>query len=132
MLKRIIVLLAAADVLADVPNMHSTFVVGEPMIDSTKERLAVVLATENLLLNMYRATTFDLPLQVQMDTTHCLVIEGHAVMPIGVTSLDQCYHQVALAIVDREDAAAHAHCIRQVKAGVEATVKKYLNAGIPV
>ena len=74
--------------------MRTTFVVGEPLIDSNNERLAVVLATENLLLNMYRATTFDLPLQIQIDTTYRLVIQGHAVMPNGVTTLDQCYHQM--------------------------------------
>ena len=115
---------------------HSTcFVVGEPWIDSAHDpvRIAVVLSTENLLLNGWRALQecgSELRvLQLCVDTTWRLVIEGHGTILIGVMAPDQHAHVVGYGVVSQEDTTGHVHCLRELKKGVEAVVAKYTANG---
>ena len=68
--------------------------------------------TENLLENAYRATQQGVPLQVMVDTTYRLVIEGHGTILIG--------HIVAYGGVSSEDTHGHQHCLQAVKDCAEA------------
>ena len=51
-------------------GIHTAYIVGQPVIDSVKERLTLAYSTENLLLNAFRQSQFGLPQIVQVDCTH--------------------------------------------------------------
>jgi hypothetical protein len=123
------------------------------MLDSEKNRIAIVMSTENLLLNAYRVllngacfnpkiynfleippphphvifpcANTGMPLQLLIDTEYCLVDEGYGTMCICVMDLAQKGHVVSYAIVNKEDADAHEFCLREVKRVVEELVAKY-------
>jgi len=117
--------------------MHTVHVIGEPLLESQfdvgghKGRMAVVLSSEHLLLNLYRAQELGV-LQIQLDTTYRLVVEGRGTLLVGVSDLSQVFHPEAYAILDHEDAAGHEHCLRQIKLGVEAAVSKYHRLQLPI
>jgi len=106
---------------------HTFVVIGQPLLDEQAGRIAVVLSTENLLLNPIRASKRGMGLQLMIDAEYRLVEEGNATMLIGISSLEQVFHVVAYAIVNKEDKEGQECCLREVKKGVEAAVKK--NAG---
>lgn len=93
----------------------TAFVVGRYICDSGAAgvhgpgRLVVVISTRNLIGNGYRACVRGCgEVQLQLDTTYRLVIEGHGTMVMGVTSLDQKFHLLAYAVVNKEDTEGHA------------------------
>ena len=91
-------------------------------MDEDSNRLAVVISTDNCLLNPFRASKRGMGIQLMVDTEYRLVDEGYATMLIGIAGLNQAFHVVAYAIVNKEDAEAHEYCFRQVKEGVRAAV----------
>ena len=111
---------------------HTVFVCGKPVIDPSTQRLVVVLSTENLLLNSYRATVYGMPLQIQIDTTYRLVVEGHGTILIGHTSLDQVFHAVGYAVVSREDTIGHEESLRALKETAESLVAERRRTGRPI
>ncbi len=64
-------------------------------------------------------------LQILIDTTWRLVVEGHGTILIGVAAPDQHFHAIAYCVVSKEDTEGHLHCLKQVKAGVEAVMALY-------
>jgi hypothetical protein len=109
---------------------HTAFVVGEPILQFAegKTRVAVVFSTENCLLNAQRAMRIQGEVQVvrlMMDTTWRLVTQGHGTILFGVMAPDQHFHIVGYAVVSKEDTEGHAHCLRQIKKGVEDVVNEY-------
>jgi len=117
-------------------NDDTPFLVGDYICDSLDNgldglgRIAALISTENLLLNGYRARVVgDMPLQIQIDTTYRLVVEGYGTMILGVTSLDQTFHLLGYAIVNKEDTTGHKFVLRQLKDGIEAVVTKYAREG---
>jgi len=106
-------------------DMHQVYVVGDCLCNVQTKRLVAVLSTENLLLNGYRVLQFGMPLQLLVDTTWRLVVEGHGTILVGCMGLDQHFHIIAYAVVSKEDTDGHEHAFKQVKAGVEAVVAKY-------
>ena len=59
---------------------------------------------------------------VQVDSTHRLVVEGHACMLFGTVSTAQKFHIIGYAVCDKEDDAAHDHVFRSLKGEVERIV----------
>ena len=106
-------------------GMHELRVVGEVKSDSQAKRLAVVLSTENLLLNARRFQLEGLNLTLSVDTTWSLVVEGHGTIVVGVVSPDQHFHAVSYGVCSHDDAQAHQHVFEQTKLGVEDVVRKY-------
>lgn len=103
---------------------HRVHVIGEPLLDEDRCRIAVVMSSENLLLNPIRAEKRGMGIQLMVDTEHRLVDEGYSTMLIGVAGLNQVFHVVAYAICNKEDAEAHEFCFRQLKKGIEDAVKR--------
>ena len=113
-------------------NDDTPYLVGDYICDSLYNgldgngRIAALISTENLLLNGYRAGNVgSMPVQLQIDTTYRLVIEGHGTMILGVTSLDQKFHLLGYAVVSKEDTEGHKSILKQLKDGVEEVVTKY-------
>jgi hypothetical protein len=50
-------------------------------------------------------------------------------MVMGVTSLDQTFHLLAYAVVNKEDTEGHEHCLRMLKEGIELEVNKCAEEG---
>ena len=98
--------------------------IGEPLLDEAGCRIAVVLSSDNLLLNPIRAQKRGMGIQFMIDTEYRLVDEGYATMLMGIAGLNQVFHVVAYAICNKEDAEAHEYCLRQVKKGIEDAVKR--------
>jgi hypothetical protein len=66
-----------------------------------------------------------MPLVIFIDVEYSTNYEGFGTMLVGVTSLDQKFHMVAYALVDKEDKPGHLVALQMIKAGVEATARKY-------
>ena len=71
-------------------------------------------------------------LQLCVDTTWRLVVEGHGTILVGVMAPDQHFHAVGYCVVSSDDTDGHEHCFRQLKKGVEDTVDQYASAGIQI
>lgn len=136
-------------------NAHSMYVVGEALVDSgqmapgaaedeksqkkgkkpKKEpakfngRVAVLFSTDNFLLNGWRASQFSHGVQLCIDATHRLVIEGHGVLVICVVDLAQVTHVLAYGVFTQEDEEGLQHCLAQLKHGVEAAAGRYAKKG---
>jgi hypothetical protein len=128
-------------------DMHTCYLLGEPVIQSSLEvpsfvgkharpplataaeadspRVCVALSTEALLLNGYRMTRQAMPMQVQVDTIWKLVKEGHGTIVVGTTAVDQVFHAIAYAVVNREDTIGHEMVFDQIRNAVQAVVSKY-------
>lgn len=124
----------AAEVMASLregdgsPNPHAVRILGDPLIERTGPhgpRIAVVLSTDHLLLNAYRARASGAPVQLMCDSEYSLVTEGYATFLVGVSSLDQQFHIIAYALMSRENRGLYEVVFRVIKAAVEAAVKKY-------
>lgn len=113
---------------------HTVFMVGEPLLIAKESeegavgdgRIAVVLSSRNLLMNGWRAMQSREPLQIFMDTTYRLTVEGFGVFTVGVMDPSQRYHVVAHALVSSEDTDGLVHCLQQVRAGVSETITEYI------
>ena len=81
-------------------------------------------------MNGWRATKCGGGLTIIIDTTYKLVVEGHGTVGFFVVDESQKSHFLAIAVVNREDHLAIAHCMRQVKSGVEAAVQMYSRLGL--
>lgn len=110
-------------------NEHTVYVVGDILSDSSKGELVLVLSSDNLLLNGYRALQFGMPLVLYCDCTYRLMVEGHGTMLLGTMDLSQHFHVLAYAIITKEDTGAHEHVMRVVKQGVEDVVARYAREG---
>jgi hypothetical protein len=88
-------------------------------------RLVVPLTTENLLLNAYRALAFGMTFVIHIDVEYSTNFEGYGTMLVGVAALDNKFHVVGYALVDKEDAKGHELVLEMIKAGIETAVRKY-------
>ena len=112
------------------PGLHVLRVVGDYTSNSETSRLAVVLSTDNLLLNARRYELEGLNFTLTVDTTWSLVVEGHGTIVVGVVSPDQHFHAVSYGICSHDDAQAHQFVFEKTKAGVEEVVRKYARGGL--
>ena len=129
---------AHLDVMDEPPNEHTVFIPGlrsgkKYICNSSydngpgqpKGRLVVPLTTENLLLNAFRALAFGMSYVIHIDVEYSTNFEGYGTMLVGVAGLDQKFHVVGYALVNKEDAKGHELVLEMIKAGVEAAVWKY-------
>jgi hypothetical protein len=93
-------------------KLHSTFVCGEPIINSDNENITIAYSTPNLLKNAYRQQQYGLPAILQVDTTHRLVLEGHNNMLFGTVDAAQHFHIIGYGLCHSEDQAAHMHVMK--------------------
>ena len=57
--------------------MHAPFIIGNPHLNSELDQIAIVISTENLLLNAWRVQAVNgQPLQLEIDTEYRLVYEA--------------------------------------------------------
>lgn len=90
-------------------GLHTSYVCGEPWIDSAEQTINIAFSTPNLLLNAYRQQLFGVPPILQVDTTHRLVLEGHNNMLFGTQDVAQHFHIIGYGICNKEDTKAHEH-----------------------
>ena len=106
-------------------KLHSTFVCGEPIIDSENQQITVAYSTPNLLKNAYRQQQFGLPAILQVDTTHRIVLEGHNNMLIGTVDAAQHFHIIGYGLCHNEDQATHAHVMKCLKHEAEMLIAEH-------
>lgn len=104
---------------------HTSYLVGDYLLDAKTKRLVAVFSTDNLLLNGYRVKRGGLPIQLCVDTTWRLIVENHGTILMGVVDLAQKFHVLAYAVVSKEDKAGHVHCFKMLKLGVRDVVQLY-------
>ena len=80
-----------------------------PIIDASKQVVAIGYSSENLLLNGYRQCQFGLPCMCFVDTTARLILEGHVVMVFGTVDPSCHFHVIGHGVCSNEDTDAHAH-----------------------
>ncbi len=81
-------------------------------------------------MNGWRATKCGGALTIFIDATYKLVVEGHGTIGIFVVDESQKSHLLGLVIVNKEDHHTIAHCVRQIKVGVETAVQIYSRIGL--
>ena len=107
-------------------KLHTTYVCGEPLIDSESQTIAIAFSTRNLLLNAYRQQCFGLPSIIQVDTTYRLVLEGHCNMLFGTQHHStRMFHIIGYGICSKEDETAHAHVMKCLAQEVEMLVAEH-------
>ena len=104
---------------------HSSYVCGEPWIDSDQQTINIAFSTPNLLLNAYRQQLFGVPTILQVDTTHRLVLEGHNNMLFGTQDVAQHFHIIGYGICNKEDTKAHEHIMRCLAQEAELLVAEH-------
>ena len=92
-------------------------------------RIAVVVSSDNLLLNGWRASQFGNGVTLCVDATHRLVTEGHGVLVFCVADIAQATHVLAYGIFTQEDQFALEHCLTQLNSGVDAVAARYARNG---
>ena len=112
--------------------MHTGYIIGEPVIDSERQRITLAYSTENLLLNAYRQSQYGIPQLVQVDCTHRLMLEGHSCMLFGCVDTAQHFHTIGYGVCDREDCEAHTVVFRALKTKVERIVAARIEAQMPI
>ena len=114
---------------------HKPYIFGTPQLSSVDDSgaespVVICMATENMLLNAYRQQQQGLPAYLCIDTTHRLITaDGFCLLIIGTMSPTQHFHDIAYAIVSKEDTETHALVIKQTVAEVEAVVELYARNG---
>lgn len=102
----------------------------EYVVDEASGRVAIVLSTENLLLNAYRQQCTGQGVVIAMDTSYRYMNEGYGVLPIKVVDFSQTGHTVAYAIVSYEDEEAQTQVLRMLKKEVESVVRSRFQKGM--
>ena len=92
-------------------------------------RVAFLISTDNLLLNGWRAAQFSNGIQLGVDATYRLVVEGHGVLVLCVADLAQVTHVLGYGIFSHEDETGIRHILTQLKYGVEAVTARYAENG---
>jgi len=110
-------------------GIHSTYVIGEPVIDMSSETVFVALSTVNLLLNMYRQSQYGVPPYVCMDNTYRTITDGHSIMLFGTTGPDQRFHAFGYGLCSREDQEAHSLIWQSLVVEAERVVAEYAAEG---
>ena len=116
------------DPTVDEPN--KVFVCGKSIVE--RDRLMIVLSTNNMLLNTWRQQQLGFASLVTVDTTWRLTSEGLGVIVVGTSSRDQSFHTIAYALVNKEDGEMHEAVFRSIKKDAERVVSMYGQAGLHV
>ena len=93
-------------------KLHTTFVCGDPIVDSATQTITIAYSTPNLLMNAYRQQQYGLPAILQVDTTHRLVLEGHNNMLFGTVDAAQHFHVIGYGLCQSEDQTSHTHVMK--------------------
>ena len=103
-------------------DVHDPYCIGS-WIDSRTGYLVSIMSSKNLLLNGYRMYLEPgvLPC-IEADCTYRLMTEGFAMAVIGTVSIDQKFHVIAYAIVNKENTAVFQFILREVKKEIEKVV----------
>lgn len=113
-------------------GVHTGYIIGEPVMDSERQRITLAYSTENLLLNAYRQSQYGIPQLVQVDCTHRLMLEGHNCMLFGCVDAAQHFHTIGYGVCDSEDCEAHTTVFYALKSEVERIVAARIEAQIPI
>jgi len=82
-----------------------------------------------LLLNGWRAAQFSSGIQLGVDATYRLVVEGHGALVLCVADLAQVTHVLGYGIFSQEDETGIRYILTQLKYGVEAVTARYAENG---
>jgi hypothetical protein len=111
-------------------NDHTAFIVGEYLINSKEKRVAIVVSSENLLLNGHRQRCYGQDLAFNIDASYKYTIAQHyGLIAIYVVSPDQVGHVVCYALMNKEDHSAIEFILQQVKTDIERIVKERVEQG---
>lgn len=103
-------------------DQHETYCLGS-WIDSKYDYVVAIFSTENLVLNGYRMFCEPgLQACVEIDCTYRLMHEGYALAILGTVSIDQIFHPIAYAVVNKENTAVFQFILRKVKHEIEKLV----------
>jgi hypothetical protein len=120
----------------DINDDHQAFVLEggffDPADEETKnfiydpqdERFAVVVSTNNLLLNAYRQVQAGPDIFICLDTSYRYNTAGWGLMPIGTMDRTATGHTIAYALVSKEDHKVHEFVLSAVKKHVERVVNE--------
>jgi hypothetical protein len=92
--------------------------------DPQDERFAVVVSTNNLLLNAYRQVQAGPDIFICLDTSYRYNTAGWGLMPIGTMDRTATGHTIAYALVSKEDHKVHEFVLSAVKKHVERVVNE--------